>query len=127
MKFPTKNTCAFAILELIYNGGMKTKGQIIRHFHDRFVRDTTTEKIEELLNNGQLLMEKHGLTISVLVRRHFEQCEVDMLPAKPVTTTVASPRTVKPFTPMTGYKLNRDGTRPGAADHRNWKSRHLPE
>jgi hypothetical protein len=126
MKFPSKNTCAYAILDLIYNGGMKTKGQLIRHFHDRFVRDTTREKVEELIVNGQLVQEKHGLNISVLVRRHFEQCEVDMLPPRPVTTTVAGPRTRPPFKPLT-YKLNKDGMRPGAADHRNWKSRHLPE
>lgn len=126
MKFPSERTCAYAILEAIHLRGALTKGQLVRLLDGRFVRQTTEDKILELLTLNQLILVDDGLNISSLVRRHFDQCELDKQEPEPLTTSVATHRTAKPFTPLKNYKLDREGMRPGSNDFRSWKSRHLP-
>lgn len=127
MKFPATRTCAYAILELIYLDGDKTRGQIMRTMTPRFARQTTEDKIAELLVNGQLIQQADTLALSLAVRRHFNQCEIDSQPDEPAMTSTAAPRSVKPFTPLKSHKIDREGMRPGSNDFRNWPSRHLPE
>jgi len=126
MKIPAPHTCAHAILESVYLGGEKTKGQLVRLLDGRFVRQTAEDKINELIINGMLVAVDGNMRISIPVRRYFEQCEMDRLDLPKSTGSVATPRIAKPFQPLTGYKLNRAGMRPGADDYRNWPSRHLP-
>jgi hypothetical protein len=127
MKFPSTRTCAYAILEAIHLDGDKTRGQIMRLLTPRFARSTTEDKIAELLVNGQLIQHGDALALSLAVRRHFDQCEIDAQPDEPVITSTAGPREARPFTPLKVKKIDRNGMRPGSEDFRSWPSRHLPE
>lgn len=126
MKIPAPHTCAHAILESIYLSGEKTKGQLVRLLDGRFVRQTTEEKINEMVINGMLVAVDGNMRISIPVRRYFDQCEDERAGTKTPTGTMATYREPKPFKPLTGYKLDRDGMRPGSNDYRNWPSRHIP-
>lgn len=126
MKVPTKNTSGYAVCKLLYARHQMTTGEIVSELRDRFVRATIIDKLLEMEDIGQLVRVRDALLLAVPIRRHFEQCEIDARPPAPPTTTVATGPQPRPFKPLTGYKLSRDGMREGAGDFRNWPSRHLP-
>ena len=125
MKIPSKNTCAYAVCKIIYTQGGKTTGELTSALVDRFVRNTIIDKIAEMVSNHVLVREGDQHFNAVPITRHFEQCEIDLLPKLAPLGNMATPREARPFRPLTSYKLPRDGAREGADDHRKHKSRHF--
>ncbi|MEJ7804366.1 MAG: hypothetical protein WKG03_00375 [Telluria sp.] len=114
-----------AIAKAIYLSGPTTPANILDELQDRFVRFTVQDKIVDMISSGTLVREGEKLALAVGLRRHFEQCDSDLdAPVKP-TGVMATSRAPKPFTPLAGYSLPRDGARDGADDHRKYKSRHF--
>jgi hypothetical protein len=125
MKIPSKNTCAHAIGKSIHTFGPKAPAALSLELSDRFVRATTADKITEMVSLGQLVRVEDKVELSAPLMRYFDQCEADMMPKTVTPGSVATARTPKPFVPLVRAPARIDGMREGAADHRQYKSRHF--
>lgn len=127
MKIPPRNTCAHAICKLIYTTGPRTKGQLVGDLAKRFQRNTVEGKVDDLSSSKLIRPSDEGFHLDARMLRHFDQCEADLRPARPIAKPpAATPRVAPAFRPLSNYRLPLDGTRDGAGDFRQIPSRHMP-
>ena len=124
MKIPSKNTCAYAICKFVYKNGPSTGGDLKCELYKRFSRDCIEGKIADLISAG-MLRHSDKYDLSMATRKFFEDTDPELMPRAPAPGIPAPSRVVRPFTPLAGYKLPINGAREGAADHRQFKSRHF--
>ena len=125
MKIPSKNTSAYAVCRIIFKQGPRTQGELVSDLANRFKRVTLTEKVAEMVSIGTLIRTKDTLDIAPAMRRFFDESDAALAPPPKPQGARATARITRPFRPLTGYILPLDGAREGAADHRNYKSRHF--
>ena len=125
MIIPTKKTCAHAISERIYKAGAQTLSDLTTYFASRYQRKTLVVNLCNMVSEGILEKSQGSYTITIPMRNYFDLLEDDKPAAPPRLTSFATARQVKPFQPLSNYVLPRDGNRPGAGDHRQYKSKHF--
>lgn len=122
MNLPRNNTCGMAVCQVLYeHGGPMTMDSLHRALPGK-----TERSIEDALLAGTdkgYLIDMDGIfALSLLARRHFDQCVALARPPSARHDNVVLPRAPKPFTPL-AYKTSRYGLREGSNDYLAWKSR----